>query len=166
MQLKSTRKLKPSHPPRNPPKAAKRSISADVRPGTVSHNMAKSRYAGLIRPSISRGIALFVGQPAMLTGLPPALYRKCKCYLLVAEFPTTHTQTNAVSLHSSADVLRAAQRPETCLLRRSRCLFCFDNRGLMPPTSCHTCTPLSMCPAPLPSTLHQGNRGVLSSCYR
>ena len=29
------------------------------------------RYAGLIRPSISRGIALFVGQPAMLTGLPP-----------------------------------------------------------------------------------------------
>ena len=31
----------------------------------------KRRYAGLIRPSISRGTALFVGQPTVLTGLSP-----------------------------------------------------------------------------------------------
>ena len=34
------------------------------------------RYAGLIRPSVSRGIALFVGQPAMLTGSPPCIFKK------------------------------------------------------------------------------------------
>ena len=36
------------------------------------HLQNACRYTGLIRPSISRGIALFVGQPAMLTGCPPA----------------------------------------------------------------------------------------------
>ena len=48
------------------------------------------RYAGLIRPSISRGIALFVGQPAMLTGLPPcaSLQFETLCYQRC-----THTRT-------------------------------------------------------------------------
>ena len=38
------------------------------------HLQNACRYAGLIRPSISRGIALFVGQPAMLTGLPARFF--------------------------------------------------------------------------------------------
>ena len=48
------------------------------------------RYAGLIRPSISRGIALFVGQPAMLTGLPPCIVSQSET-LCCQRF--THTRT-------------------------------------------------------------------------
>ena len=47
----------------------------------------------MIRPSISRGIALFVGQPAMLTGLPPctSLQFETLCYQRC-----THTHTRRV----------------------------------------------------------------------
>ena len=49
------------------------------------------RYAGLIRPSVSRGIALFVGQPAMLTGLPPCTFIDMKLFAIRG----SHTHTLA-----------------------------------------------------------------------
>ena len=55
--------------------------------------VGKSRYVELIRLHISRGIALFVGQPAMLTRLLPCCLTKStesKFYIYTDE---THTQT-------------------------------------------------------------------------
>ena len=44
-----------------------------VEPLPISEKTHECRYVELIRLHISRGIALFVGQPAMLTRLPPCV---------------------------------------------------------------------------------------------